>query len=188
MCCNFLFQSEGIFGTLYFVYLLIKSFYIQVYKNIVLFSPIYLKFFFLFQSQHFNCFLFVCLFYFLGPHLWHMEVPKLGIESELQLPAYATGTAKWDPSCICDLYHSSWQCQILNPLSEARNWIHILKDTNGIRFCCATMGTPFFYIMWNMDYIFFLCGVCSRSLYSLEPVDKWKQKSEKWNLTCHVYY
>ena len=29
-------------------------------------------------------------FYFLGPHLWHMEVPRLGIELELQLPAYAT--------------------------------------------------------------------------------------------------
>ena len=30
---------------------------------------------------------------FIGPHLWHMEVPRLGIESELQLPAYATATA-----------------------------------------------------------------------------------------------
>ena len=27
---------------------------------------------------------------FLGPHLRHMEVPKLGVESELQLLAYAT--------------------------------------------------------------------------------------------------
>ena len=34
---------------------------------------------------------------FLGPHLWHMEVPKLGIESELQLPAYATAIATQDP-------------------------------------------------------------------------------------------
>ena len=24
---------------------------------------------------------------FLGPHLWHLEVPRLGVESELQLPA-----------------------------------------------------------------------------------------------------
>ena len=32
------------------------------------------------------------LFYFLlsGPHLWHMEVPRLRVESELQLPAYTT--------------------------------------------------------------------------------------------------
>ena len=35
------------------------------------------------------------------------EVPRLGIESELQLPAYTTATATQDPSHICDLYHSS---------------------------------------------------------------------------------
>ena len=29
-------------------------------------------------------------FSFLGPHLWHMEVPRLGAESELQLLAYTT--------------------------------------------------------------------------------------------------
>ena len=31
--------------------------------------------------------LFVCLFVFLGPHLRNMEVPRLGVESELQLLA-----------------------------------------------------------------------------------------------------
>ena len=30
---------------------------------------------------------------FLGPHLQHMEVPRLGVELELQLPGYATATA-----------------------------------------------------------------------------------------------
>ena len=28
---------------------------------------------------------FIYLFCFLGPHLWHMEIPRLGVESELQL-------------------------------------------------------------------------------------------------------
>ena len=28
------------------------------------------------------------VFFFLGPHLQHMEVPRLRIELELQLPAY----------------------------------------------------------------------------------------------------
>ena len=32
-------------------------------------------------------------FFFLGPHLQHMEVSRLGVESELQLPAYTTATA-----------------------------------------------------------------------------------------------
>ena len=36
--------------------------------------------------------LFFSLF-FLGPHLQHMEVPRLGLELELQLPAYTTATA-----------------------------------------------------------------------------------------------
>ena len=40
------------------------------------------------------------------------------------------------------LYHRSWQCQIPDPLSEARNRTHILMNTNQIRFCCTTKGTP----------------------------------------------
>ena len=43
----------------------------------------------------------------------------LGVESELQLPAYTTATAKPDPSRVCDLCHTLWQHQILNPLSKA---------------------------------------------------------------------
>ena len=39
-------------------------------------------------------------FFFLGPHLWHMEVPRLGAELELPPRAYATATATWDPSCV----------------------------------------------------------------------------------------
>ena len=36
---------------------------------------------------------------------------------EQQLPIYTTATAMWDPSCVCDLHHSSWQHRILHPLS-----------------------------------------------------------------------
>ena len=66
--------------------------------------------------------LFVFLFCFLGSHLRHMEVPRLGVESELQLPVYTTATATWYSSCICDLHHNSQQYWILNPLIEARDW------------------------------------------------------------------
>ena len=52
-------------------------------------------------------------FWFLEQCLRHLEVPRLGVESELQLPAYTTATAMQEPSCICDLPHSSWQHQIL---------------------------------------------------------------------------
>ena len=61
------------------------------------------------------------VFVFLGLYLQHMEVPRLGVELELHFLAYATATAKQNLSYICDLYHSSWQCQFLNPLSEARD-------------------------------------------------------------------
>ena len=37
-------------------------------------------------------------FFFLLPHLQHMEVPRIGVELELQLLAYAIGTAMHDPS------------------------------------------------------------------------------------------
>ena len=82
---------------------------------------------------------FLCLFCLLWPHLQHMEVPRLGTESELQLPTYATATG--DPSHVCNLHHTSQQRWILNPLSEARVRTYILMNTTQIRFHCATMGT-----------------------------------------------
>ena len=66
-----------------------------------------------------------------GTHLQHMEVPRLGVKSELQLPASATATP--DLSHIFDLHHSSWQCHILTPLSEARDGTCIHMDTSHIR-------------------------------------------------------
>ena len=57
-----------------------------------------------------------------------MEVPRLGVKSELQLLAYTTAIATPDPSCVCDLHHSSWQHLIPDPLIEpgiepASSWI-----------------------------------------------------------------
>ena len=71
-----------------------------------------------------------------------MEVPKLVVESELQLPAYATATAKRDLSHVGDLHYSSGQHLILNPLSKARDQTCIVMDTSSICFHWATMGTP----------------------------------------------
>ena len=68
--------------------------------------------------------IFWLLFSFSGPHLWHMGAPRLGVESELQLSAYTIAIP--DQSHICDLHCSLQQRQILNPLSEAWAWTHIL--------------------------------------------------------------
>ena len=63
---------------------------------------------------------------FSGLHLQHMEVPRLGVKSELHLR----------PMPI------SQQCQIPNALSEARDWTLILLDTSQVHYCWATTGTP----------------------------------------------
>ena len=75
---------------------------------------------------------FVVVVVVLGLYPQHMEVPRLGLESELQLLAYATATVTRDPSHICHLHWSSWQCGILNPLREARDWTHILMDISQV--------------------------------------------------------
>ena len=86
-------------------------------------------------------FVVVCfVFCFLGLHPSHIEVPRLVVETKLQLWAYAT--AALDPSLICDLYHSSQKWRILNPLSEARDWTCNLMVPSWICFCCTTTGTP----------------------------------------------
>ena len=61
------------------------------------------------------------IFFFSGLSQQHIDVPQLGVKSELELPAYTTATATPDPSGIFHLHHSLWQRQILNPLREARD-------------------------------------------------------------------
>ena len=53
-------------------------------------------------QQVFTClFLLVC-FCFLALQMRRMDVPRLGVQSELQLPAYTTGTARRCLSHICN--------------------------------------------------------------------------------------
>ena len=63
-------------------------------------------------------FFFFPSFVFSGPHPQRVEVPRLRVESELQLPTCTTATATPVPSQVCDLYHSSQQHWILNPLAR----------------------------------------------------------------------
>ena len=63
-------------------------------------------------------------FFFLNLYLWHMDVSQ----ARNQIGAAATGlhhshsnsNAGFEPHLW--LFHSLWQCQILNPLNEARDW------------------------------------------------------------------
>ena len=67
-----------------------------------------------------ECLLFPLFFFFLGLHLRHMEVSRLGVESELEPLAYTTTTAMWDLSHICD-YAAAHSRGFLNPMSGARD-------------------------------------------------------------------
>ena len=86
--------------------------------------------------------LFSCILLLFRATLQHREVPRLGVESELQLPGYTTATAVRD---LSHLNHSSWQCWILNSLIEVRDQTRILMDPSQIRYRWATMRTPFYF-------------------------------------------
>ena len=73
-----------------------------------------------------------------------MEVPRLGVESELQLPAYTTTTATQDLNRIFNLYLGSRQRWILNPLSEARDPTCILWKPVRIVFTTGTHRVDIF--------------------------------------------
>ena len=75
--------------------------------------------------------------------LRHVEVPRLGVKLDLQLPPYTTATATQDLRCVCDLHHSSQQHPIFNPLREARDWTHILMVTNQVCYHWATTWIPY---------------------------------------------
>ena len=82
-----------------------------------------------------------------------MEVPRLGVEVELQL--LATATAMQDPSCVCNLHHSSLQHQIFNPLSEPG----IEPETSWL-----LVGFISAVPQWELLYVYFVngctCGIC----------------------------
>ena len=135
-----------------------------------------------------------------------MEVPRLEVESELQLLAYTTATATSDPSHICDLHCSSRQHWISHPLIGARDQTPALMDTSWGCYCWATMGTPslrYFlnfhfdfsfspWVHWKMLLSFQILGsflVIFLSLSSNVIIQKAKDVlwiiSIKWNLLIH---
>ena len=66
-----------------------------------------------------------------------MPIAYRGSQAKGRIGAVATSlhhshTATPDPSHVCNLHHSSWQCRILNPLDEARARTHIFMDTGSI--------------------------------------------------------
>ena len=98
----------------------------------ILCQPYFYYFFF----PSFLFFFFLMLFRTASVAYRISKAPKLGVrvESELKLQAYTIAIATLDLSHISDLDHSSQQCWIPGPLSEARDQTLILMETGQIHF------------------------------------------------------
>jgi len=106
------------------------------------------------------------LFVFLGPQPGAYENSLARDPIGAVTPAYSTATATPDLSCVCNLHHSSQQCQILNLLSKTRDWTCILMDASHVHFHWTRMGTPpvfSFYLQSNLIVYIFI----SKSLYNI---------------------
>ena len=79
-------------------------------------------------------------------YLWHTEVPRLGVKSEMQLLAYAMATT--DLCCICDLCCSFQELQILNQLSETS----ILMNTSWVLNLLSHSGDSCLNILDNKEH------------------------------------
>ena len=56
------------------------------------------------------------------------------------------------------LHHSTPQHQILNPLSEARDWTHVLMHTSRVRYCWAMMGTQELFLVSSLFILSLAAG------------------------------
>ena len=126
-------------------------------------------------------FKFSFLVFFLQMHLQHMEVPRLGVKSELQLQAYTTAIATLDLSHICnttssgnvgslthwtrpEIEHASSRtvCHVLNLVSHNRNskfkssiWLfHSLFNSSVLcpHHPMPSFGILFYLFCWLIRY------------------------------------
>ena len=116
-----------------------------------------------------------CLFVlFLGPDLLHTKVPRLGVESEQYLPAYATVTTKQDSSLMCNLHHGLQQHRILNLLSEVRDQTCILVGTSQVLYpLCHNGNSPLFLVFWGTSIRF---SIVAAPIYI--------PSSNAWEISC----
>ena len=115
--------------------------YIQVYVNIYTHKHIYTH---TYKHTHTCVSMYVFFLWFRAALTAYGGSQARGLIRAIAA-AYATATAMQYPSQVCNQHHSSWQCCILNPLSEARDWSCDLMVLSWVRFQCATVGTPHVY-------------------------------------------
>ena len=132
------------------------------------------------------CFSFFFLwhfFFFLLWHLWHVEVPALRVEWELQLgPYHSLSNNRSKPHLR--------QGQILNPLRKARDQTHILMETTlgptplsyngnssaGLFFKTRSSNLVSFIVTtlwyWNHPR---MCGAPRHTSFSVSPISYFRE-------------
>ena len=67
--------------------------------------------------------LYLFIYCFLGPWVWHVEMPRLGQIGQIGTAAAGLchSHSNVDLSCICDLHCSLWQCQTLDDWVQGLN-------------------------------------------------------------------
>ena len=114
-------------------------------------------------------FFFFLLFAFQGHTCGIWRFPGQGVKLNLQPLAYTIATTTQDLTHVCGLHHSSPQCQILNPLSEARNRTRNLMVPSQILSRYVTIGTPKTISNGNFLNISLRCWLLSYVVTELVP-------------------
>ena len=94
-------------------------------------------------KRTFICHFFFFFFFFRAAFAAYV-IPRQEVKSEPSSPAYTTASATRDWSLIFNLHRSSWQQRILNTLSKARDWTHVLMDTSLVLNLLNHNGNPTF--------------------------------------------
>ena len=129
------------------IFYLFSSFY---------FNHLALEFSYLFSFSFF-------LFSFLGPHLWHVEVPRLGVGATAVGLQHSYSNTASKPHLWSTLHLVARQ--ILNPLGKARDWTHIFMDTSWVCYCWAMTETPNFLTSLFFAYSAAIYPTCQCPIY-----------------------
>ena len=86
------------------------------------------------MREIFTLCIYLFVYYFLGLQVWHMEVPRLGVKSELHLLATATATTTADLSHSNTRFLTHWGDQGSN-LHFHGYWTGLLQSRNGNSHC-----------------------------------------------------
>ena len=105
-------------------------------------------------------FYFFCLFFFLWPHLRHIEVPGPGVESELQLRS--TMPQPWQHGIQAASATYATACSNAGSLAteyKARDRTCILLDTNWVLNLLSHNGNAVLFFFVVSDHLFFLTDI-----------------------------